>query len=67
MHGGTQRHEKSFGAVQGRCDVAHAANEKPRPMGSKGRGQSGIQRFRIKRLGRRLPYDSHGTFFGFKI
>ena len=23
MHGGTQRHEKPFSAVHGRCDVAH--------------------------------------------
>jgi hypothetical protein len=30
-------------------------DEKPRPMGIKGRGQSGIRRSRIKRLGRRLP------------
>ena len=27
MHGRTQRHEKPFSAVHGRCDVAHAANE----------------------------------------
>ena len=38
MHGGTQRHEKSFGAVQGRCDVAHAANEDQLAGGLFGRG-----------------------------
>jgi hypothetical protein len=45
MHGGTQRHEKPFSAVHGRCDVAHAANEDQLRPFLKGRRSGAVANF----------------------
>jgi hypothetical protein len=52
MHGGTQRHEKPFSAVNGRCDVAHTLQTKnPARCGSKGGANQEFSAFASSALG----------------
>ena len=52
MHGGTQRHEKPFSAVNGGCDVAHTLQTKnPARCGSKGGANQEFSAFASSALG----------------